>query len=97
LNAVARDGRDDALARDLADAIVEAIGNEEVARAVNRHSTGNAEAGVFAAPPSPLKPWVPLPATVEMMPLGETLRMRLLSISAMKRLPALSTATPLGL
>ena len=38
--------------------------------------------GVFndadvAGPPSPEKPWVPLPATVEIIPLGDTLRTRL--------------------
>jgi hypothetical protein len=36
------------------------------------------------------------PAIVEMMPLVSTLRMRLLSLSAMNRSPAESTATPSG-
>ncbi len=46
-----------------------------------------------AGPPSPEEPPVPLPATVVRMPLVDTLRMRLLELSAMKRLPALFTAT----
>src|SRR6185436_5359140 len=37
----------------------------------------------------------PLPATVEMLPPGETLRIQL-QLSAMHRLPAPSTATPVG-
>src|ERR1039457_3865884 len=49
-----------------------------------------------AGPPSPLKPAVPLPATVLIVPAAVTFRMRLLVSSAMKRLPALSTATPSG-
>ena len=39
---------------------------------------------------------MPLPATVVMIPSGETLRMRLLLVSAMNRLPALSAATDDG-
>jgi len=35
-----------------------------------------------AVPPSPLKPAVPVPATVVMMPLVSTRRMRSFSISA---------------
>ena len=38
----------------------------------------------------------PLPATVVMIPLVPTLRIRLLSVSAMNRLPEASTATPEG-
>src|SRR5438876_199005 len=50
---------------------------------------------LMAGPPSPEKPKPPAPATVVMIPLEETLRMR--GLSAMKRFPALSTATPDGL
>src|ERR1041385_2197327 len=38
---------------------------------------------LVAAPPSPEWPWAPLPATVVMMPAGESLRIRLLPASAM--------------
>ena len=49
----------------------------------------------LAAGPSPLKPASPFPATVVITPL-ETLRIRLLPVSAMYKLPAESTATPVG-
>ena len=49
-----------------------------------------------AGPPSPEKPAAPLPASVVMMPPADTFRIRLLKVSAMKRFPAASTATPLG-
>src|SRR5215813_15405432 len=54
---------------------------------------GESRAAV-AGPPSPLKPDVPSPATVEMTPSGVILRMRL--DAATKRLPAPSAATPVG-
>ena len=57
---------------------------------------GKAKPALVAGAPSPLKPEMPLPATVVMMPEVSTLRMRLLFRSAMKRLPAPSTATPVG-
>ncbi len=44
----------------------------------------------MAFPPSPLKPAVPFPATVVMIPLVSTFRMRWLFRSAMYRLPCLS-------
>jgi hypothetical protein len=47
-----------------------------------------------AGPPSPEKPAVPLPATVTITPLADTFRTRLLLVSAMKRFPEASTATP---
>src|SRR5664280_18204 len=50
-----------------------------------------------AGPPSPQKATVPLPATVVMVPSGATRRPRLLPGSAMYRLPAASTARPLGM
>ncbi len=49
-----------------------------------------------AGPPSPEEARFPLPATVVMMP-PDTLRMRKLPESEMKRLPAESTASPVGL
>ena len=51
-----------------------------------------------ACPPSPLNEPMPVPANVEMMPVDlVTRRMRLLPLSAMYKLPAASTATPVGL
>ena len=49
-----------------------------------------------AAPPSPEKELLPFPAMVEMIPPGVTMRIRLFEVSAIKRLPARSTATPRG-
>ena len=49
-----------------------------------------------AAPPSPVYPAVPFPATVVMTPAGETLRMRLLPWSAMSTLPSGIAATSAG-
>src|ERR1035441_1467067 len=50
---------------------------------------------LVAGPLSPLKPAVPFPATVVIIPFA-TLRIRLLSSSAMYRLPAESKAIPWG-
>ena len=55
-----------------------------------------ASAALLAVPLSPLKPQVPFPAMVVMMPL-DTLRMRFSELSAMYKLPAESTAMPIGL
>ena len=55
----------------------------------------NSRAAV-AGPPSPLKPLLPVPATVVMTPAVSTLRIRWFHVSAMKRLPAPSTATSAG-
>ena len=59
-------------------------------------SWGLLSCAAVAAPPSPLKPAVPVPATVEITPAEFTLRMRWLFHSAMYRLPARSSATPSG-
>ena len=50
----------------------------------------------MAGPPSPRTKPLPLPATVVMIPAVVTFRMRPLPVSAINRLPALSTATPEG-
>ena len=50
---------------------------------------------LVAGPLSPLKPRVPFPATVVITPF-ESLRTRMLPESTMYRLPAESTAMPLG-
>ena len=57
---------------------------------------GSCSCALVAGPPSPLKPDVPIPATVEMNPLRSTIRTRALRRSAIKRLPALSNAMPVG-
>src|SRR5437773_5198003 len=57
---------------------------------------GAARLALVARPPSPPKLYVPFPATVVMMPEATTSRMRWLFVSAMYRLPAASTATPVG-
>ena len=59
-------------------------------------ANGKASFAPVADPPSPLKPAEPSPATVEITPAVDTFRMRLLSVSAMKRLPVVSTATAWG-
>jgi hypothetical protein len=51
---------------------------------------GASNCAFVAAPPSPLKPDVPVPANVVMMPFCETLRIRAFWESAMYRLPATS-------
>jgi hypothetical protein len=49
-----------------------------------------------AAPPSPEKLEVPVPATVEMMPVADTLRMRSLPVSAMRNPPSAVGVTARG-
>jgi hypothetical protein len=55
---------------------------------------------LVAGPPSPVGaseyPAPPLPATVVMVPLVDTLRTRLLAASMKNRLPARSIARPMG-
>src|SRR5204863_287269 len=50
-------------------------------------ATGALKPAAVAGPPSPLKPAVPVPATVVIAPPLETLRMRLLPESAIRKLP----------
>src|SRR6266545_749852 len=50
-----------------------------------------------AGPPSPPKPQAPVPAKVEIMPVGETTRTALLASSDMYTPPSRPAATPLGL
>src|SRR5204863_9386421 len=59
---------------------------------------GKLSAAAVATPPSPAKSQVPpVPATVLIVPVvAATLRMTQLPLSAMKRLPAPSRATPAG-
>ena len=60
-------------------------------------SMGELSWAAVAAPPSPAKPQAPpVPATVLILPVVATLRMTQLPLSAMKRLPAPSRATPVG-
>ena len=53
----------------------------------NAMSNGVRSRAAVAWPPSPVFPAVPVPATVEMMPPGVTLRILWFPESAMKRLP----------
>ena len=57
---------------------------------------GRFRPALVAVPPSPERPKVPFPATVVIMPLAFTLRMRLFDLSAMYRLPKVSTVSPTG-
>src|SRR5437667_213783 len=58
---------------------------------------GTQTLALVAAPPSPAKVLMPLPATVVMIAVAAvTLRIRWLAYSAMYRLPPASTATPTG-
>src|SRR5437016_802664 len=58
---------------------------------------GRFNAAEAAGPLSPENPAVPLPANVMITPDADTFRIRLLPLSAMKRFPEASTATPFGL
>jgi hypothetical protein len=55
---------------------------------------GAAICAAEASPPSPEKPNVPVPATVVIIPFGETRRIRWLLVSASTMLPSGSSATP---
>ena len=57
---------------------------------------GKSSRAAVAGPPSPPNPDSPEPATVVIIPAASTFRIRSLRVSAMKRLPAPSSATPLG-
>ena len=102
IGSVACDGRDDAVGRHLPDSLVVGVRDEKIPGTIHGDAGGvdrdlvDLSAAEVAGPPSPEKPWVPLPATVVMIPLGDTFRIRLLMVSAMKRFPEASTATPLG-
>ena len=73
-----RHGGDDAVGVHLADAVVVVVSNIQVAGGIEGHAVRDTKAGVGgrAAIPGIAEP--PLPATVVMMPLVSTLRMRLL-------------------
>ena len=58
---------------------------------------GDESCAALAGPPSPAKPWMPLPATVVMTPLALTLRMRPDAVSAIRKPPSGVTATSPGL
>jgi hypothetical protein len=73
---------------------VSAIRNPPPANAATR--AGALSAALVAAPPSPPNAAVPVPATVAMIPLADTRRMRLLPVSAIRNPPPGSAATPPG-
>jgi hypothetical protein len=77
-------GRDNTGGRDLADTIVERVQYEQIARWIHGHAPRVGEFGVST----------PVPATVVMIPPGETRHTQWLLVSAIKRLLALSTARP---
>ena len=79
-----RDGRDGASGIHSANAVVREIGDEEVTVTVHGHACeGLPNLASVAGPPSPLKPSSPVPATVVMVPVGSTKRIRWLNLSAM--------------
>ncbi|MEA2442884.1 MAG: hypothetical protein QOJ12_176 [Thermoleophilales bacterium] len=57
---------------------------------------GSFSCAEVAGPPSPLKPAEPIPATVVMTPFGATLRIRLLSLSAIRYPPSACSARSAG-
>jgi len=57
---------------------------------------GESSRAAVAGASSPEAPATPVPATVEIVPDGFTLRMAWLAVSAIKRLPAESVAQALG-
>ena len=59
-------------------------------------SSGQLSCAEVAGPPSPLKPPVPFPATVVMIPLVDMRRTTRLLLSARYRFPDLSKVTPAG-
>src|SRR5262245_12546533 len=64
--------------------------------AVGPTAYGRLICAAVAGPPSPENPRVPVPATVVIVPLGDTRRIRELPVSAIRNPPAGSAATPLG-
>jgi hypothetical protein len=82
----------------LPDALVVCVCDEEIAHSVHCDAQRTVQLGgcrdADGACESDLS--VPLPATVEIVPSDETLRMRGRLISAKKTLPAVSTATKVG-
>ena len=94
---VARHRGDNPVGAHFADALVIRIRNEQVAGGVHRHARGINQFSIGRrASVAGVVRSVPLPATVVIIPLVPTLRMRLLHVSAMNRLPVASTATPEG-
>jgi hypothetical protein len=59
-------------------------------------SSGKLICAAFAGPPSPLKPGVPVPATVVIFPNADTLRIRLFILSAITKPPDGLRAIPFG-
>ena len=71
------------------------VGDEQVAGGVHRHAVGLVEFGGGGQAAVAAIARLPLPATVVMTPVAAlTSRMQLLTVSAMNRSPAASTATP---
>ena len=64
--------------------------------AVTAMPAGWASSACVAGLPSPVNPGVPVPATVVIVPSAETRRIRLLTVSAIRKPPSGSEATPCG-
>jgi hypothetical protein len=76
--------------------LLEASAKKRFPEASTAMVVGSHNDAAVAGPPSPEKPWVPLPATVVIIPPTDTFRIRLLLESAMKRFPEASRATLSG-
>src|SRR5262249_2373489 len=96
LGPVAGVGRNDAGGVDLADHVIVAVGNIQIARGVVDHPPGKFILAFVAAPPSPLYPATPLPAMVEMIPAVVIFLTLLLRASAKTRFPAASVVIERG-
>lgn len=92
-DAVARNGGDDAVGIDAADAAVVGVGGVEVAPGIEA-GVGELRLAFRAGPPSPEKPVVPVPASVSRTPSGRMRRMRLAGWSQKTRLPEGSQGRP---
>jgi len=86
--------RNDPVWRDLPNTAVSELGDEKITAASSRRPMEQSGGGGRAAVSA--EPFVPLPATVKMMPVAATFRMSHVNPSAMNRLPAGSIATPAG-
>ena len=97
-DAIAGDGGDHAGGViDLADPVVANMSAMNRSPAASTATPGAVESGGGGRAAVAAVAQVPLPATVVMMPVARlTSRIRLLLVSAMKRSPAASTATPVG-
>lgn len=76
LDAIASDHCNDPVRAHLADAVVAVVDDIEVRGSIEGHPSWRLEAGERGGTASPLKPWLPLPAMVVMMPFAPIFRIR---------------------